>query len=184
MNTPASPPITPPPIHRSKTLWLGILVLTFLAWAWRDSTHWQTSLYFRQYIITHAGSGICLLDRRFSHPDARWERSSILPKDETWSRPHIDSPEIFSSTGDPEQIALYYQTAGLHTANPKPRNAAAHHLRPLFQLVLGPYTTRFVPGSWALFLPHWLLILTFLTIWLALLLWRSRRLHRLTKPIG
>ena len=29
--------MTPRPLHRSKALWLGILVLTFLAWAWRMS---------------------------------------------------------------------------------------------------------------------------------------------------
>ena len=100
--------IHPRPIHRSKTLWAGILVLTFLAWAWWDSTHWQTAIRFRQYSIKHVGSGICLADQKVTPAMPFWGRYPVLQTNHPWARAHIDSPELFRSTGDPKQLYHYY----------------------------------------------------------------------------
>ena len=170
--------IHPSPIHRRKSFWLGILILTFLAWAWRDSTYWQTILRHRQYALTHAGSGISLADRKVDPHRPPWERYPIRQVDnEVWARAHIDAPELFHSTGEPKLIYRYYiRKSGTNIR--LPRNSAALHFRPL----LDPAILVIAPNSRAIFIPHWLIILLFLIPWTALLLWRSRRLRHLTKP--
>ena len=193
MNAPASAPIHPPPIHRSKSLWLGILVITFLAWAWHDSTQWQTILRHRQYALTHADSGISLADWKVDPHRPPWGRYPITQDDPIWSRPHIDSPELFRSTGDPKQLHLYYNINAdwrIYEA----RNSAARHFNDLLTNTILPGLTSggirsagintlpIIPDSRAIFIPHWLIIAAFLIPWLTFLIWRHRRLrHHLTK---
>ena len=166
------------PLHRWKSLWLGILVITFLAWAWRDSTYWQTRIHLRQYALHHAGSGISVADRKFTSSGPVWGRYPIRQDDnEVWARPHVDTPELFRSTGDPKQINRYYiKKSGTNTR--LPRNSAALH----FSSLLDPAILPITPDSRAIFLPHCFLISIFTTIWITLLLSRHRRLQRLTSP--
>jgi len=39
--------MTPPPIHRSRLFWLGVLGLVFLLWGWWHSTRYRTVLAWR-----------------------------------------------------------------------------------------------------------------------------------------
>jgi len=168
----------PRPIHRWKTLWLGILVIAFLTWAWWQSTH--TSVFFRCYQISgrHAGAGISL--SRWA-PDPKpasplgWHLQQIDPSNKVWRQASFEAPEILHITHETDELLKYHalEPTG-KTLNP--RNAAALHFMPAL--------TRGIPGYRAIFLPHWLLILTFTAIWAALLFSRSRRLRHLTKPAG
>ena len=182
--------IHPRPIHRSKTLWAGNLVLTFLAWAWRESTRFSINLGFGDYSLIHAGSGISFTDWKVTPRTPSWVRFPITPDNQVWFRPRLDAPETFRTAGDSIQLRNF-KDANYIQGEFVPRNSAAHHfIGMLYNRILVPHSagskpTFTIPDARAIFLPHWLLILAFLTLWLALLLWRHRRTrHRLTKPIG
>jgi hypothetical protein len=161
------------PIHRWKTLWLGILVIAFLAWAWRDSTQAEREISYRKYILSHAGSGISI---KYTSPTSDrdspvyWFRRRItLTSSRFWQVPTFEAPVFFRGNGEPWQQdgdpPLPYLDSDF-----QPRNSAEYHIRELI------WPNR--PGSIGIFIPHWLPIITFITIWSAFLLWRSRRMNR------
>lgn len=168
--------ITPRPLHRWKSLWLGILVLISLLWAWRESVCWETTVSYRRFDLSHAGSGICL--SHWAPASARssplqYRHDSIPFPFHWWSQAVFPAPEILLRNGHHHQVVHYYEedpTAPDLTINP--RNAAAAH----FMSILHDAT----PGSWSIFIPHWLIIATFLIPWLTFLIWRSRHLRHLT----
>jgi hypothetical protein len=162
------------PIHRWKSLWLGILVITFLGWAWWQSLHRWTMIGYHDYTIDHAGSGIALIDWKIGKKKPlHADHGNISPSNQTWAHPLLEAPDLFRSTGTPGEGDHYF-TRDPGTFEPIPRNSAAQHFSALI-------SSR-VPGTWGLFLPHWLLILAFLIPWSALLAWRWKKAKHLTAP--
>jgi hypothetical protein len=168
--------IPPRPIHRWKSLWLGILVIASLGWSWWESTQWSSMVSYRYHSLTHACSGISLAQwAGGSGPGAplQWRRekftSSFLP----WSHPFFPAPETIRITGDSAQVLTYFPEEPISDGT-TPRNPAAHH----FDLLLWAAA----PDSRAIFLPHWLIGLAFLIPWSALLAWRWKKAKHLTVP--
>lgn len=164
----------PRPIHRWKTLWLGIILVTFLSWAWWQSTH--TSAYFRCYRLTicHAGAGISLLywaPGSRPAPPLKWNLYQINPSLKAWRHAFLEAPKAILSRDDPDQILEYYDEASAD-GDLGARNSAAIHFIGVLRYA--------APGSRAIFIPHWLLILAFLVPWSAFLIWRWRRIHHPT----
>jgi hypothetical protein len=132
--------------------------------------HWSTFVRHRQYSISHAGSGICLANWKRGQSRFEWQRQRIPDSEPTWGRIRLEAPEIFRSTGQPGQLSIYY---GITSIRFEPRSAAARHFKGLL--------SNKAPGSYAIYIPHWLIIATFLLPWSAFLICRSRRIHHLTK---
>ncbi|MEK7951699.1 hypothetical protein [Luteolibacter soli] len=158
----------PRPIHRWKSFWAGILILTFLSWAWWDSTHFWTTISHRHYYMSHVGSGICIADwaEESYSPSTLlfWEHRKLQPSQEPLTRVLFEAPETFRY--QPGMI-------GYHRSIPwEPRGQSAG-----FQF--GRVLSGAALGSRAIFLPHWLLILLFLIPWATFLLWRFHRIKRL-----
>ena len=157
------------PLHRWKSLWLGILVLIFLTWAWWDSTRFHSIVVVNDYTVAHAGTGICI---------ARWntvgktyyrsDRSTINSHYKAWMHPRLEAPRLLHYTAQRDEDSIQF-VFDPETLERIPRNSAACH----FAALLSGRT----PGTWGLFLPHWLLIATFLIPWLTFLIWRTRRLR-------
>ena len=51
------PPVKPKPLYRSLTFWLGIFVMAFIVWAWRDSLRAFTRFRYGHVYLSQAGSG-------------------------------------------------------------------------------------------------------------------------------
>jgi hypothetical protein len=161
-------------LHRSLVFWAGLLVLGFIAWAWRDSLRHETVLCYGTYSISHAGSGIGVMR---CHPamvpvvrtGRGLLRDAISPEHQVWASPRLDPPDYLDRSAGASVQDYYVRDA----EGMVPRNAAAAHF---FELLVGP------PGGWGLYLPHWLLLLAVLLPWLGLLAWLARRHRRKSGP--
>jgi hypothetical protein len=156
--------MTPRPLYRWKSFWLGLFVVMSLGWAWWDSTRWVTSFHYGESSLRHAGSGICLAGRLTSSlPD--WSREPISYA--IWEEVRFDAPEIFRHSEKVDAYSYYYPIDPL-TDTPAPRNAAAAHFDVAIYFSNG--------AEWAIYIPHWLLILLFFVPWTGFLAWRWRRM--------
>ncbi|MEK7951561.1 hypothetical protein [Luteolibacter soli] len=141
--------MTPRPLHRWKSLWLGILVLIFLAWNWQRSIRYYDSASWAE---ASGARGISLS-----------QRDSVVFV--TWA-PAKD-PDTFSP--------------GFHIF--RARMSKRHY--PTFPALFSgdPMGPNHPPPPFrAIYIPHWFLILLFLTPWSVFLAWRWRRIKRLTTP--
>jgi hypothetical protein len=123
------------PLHRSLTLWLGLLGLLSLLGTWIDSTRYGTEASFRRLAVTHADSALELF---LGHGPTRRSITSF-------------HRQAFTS-GTPQWFPAYHW-----------EYASGHF-------------TRFL-------LPHWLLVLAYTTLWIALLAWRQRRIKRARRTL-
>jgi len=162
------------PLHRWKSLWLGIPVISFFGLAWRESMQSWTLLIYRQCEVSHAGSGTCF---KYSGPKSpsilpmQWSRMPIYSWQPLWHSA-FESPAIFRGNGQPGRIFSPDGEMLLGT-DFRPRNSAEQH----YEHLIWSNTA----GSLAIFIPHWLSLTAFLLPWSAFLGWRWRRSHRLTE---
>lgn len=159
-------------IYRWKSFWLGVLVMGFLSWAWWDSLHWKTWLSYGESTLCHAGSGICLANRE-EVLESHLEREAVDPKEAVWSEARLDAPDVLHVSADERQYSSYYaREEWMGGTRPVARNAAAAHF---YMALLFP-----VAGAWAVYLPHWLVMVCFLAVWSGFLVWRWRRERRMS----
>jgi hypothetical protein len=163
----------PRPLYRWKSFWLGVFVLGFLAWAWLDSKQASSELTYAKYKLTHAGSGICFkyLDLRHSSGlvGRLWFRFAFPSDGGVLQSSTFEAPAIFRGSASCQPItydSISSQLRAFHT----PRNSAEQLIQPMIW--------DNVPGSLAIFIPHWLLMLAFLVPWTAFLAWRWWRMRR------
>ena len=171
-------------IHRSITFWSGLLIIAFLAWAWRDSERGWIIVSKGQFTAYHGCGGLAL--RSGSDPPSPSLEFRRSPVDEIY--PY--TPEIFAAP-----FFLRSQDVPEAVKDELPRRRGRDNL---LGLDPEPYTIRELmtlgiignpssPGGparvWLLFIPHWIIILLTALITAALLIWRSRRRKRaLTIP--
>ena len=66
--------MTPRPLYRWKSLWLGMFVLIFLAWAWRDSTRHSSAVVFGyEGAVWHAGGNVGIIKLKPSRVPVKQE---------------------------------------------------------------------------------------------------------------
>lgn len=158
------------PVHRRKSFWLGILVMGFLSWAWWDSTQWESSLRYGRMSLRHAGSGTCLADDgRAMSVEPRWGRKPVDPEEVEWSKVRCDAPEVLRVREDPAPLKVDWLLDEMEKA-PVTRNAATKHFTWMLAFP--------VKGAWAVYVPHWLVMVCFLIPWSGFLVWRWRRERR------
>jgi hypothetical protein len=141
-----------------------------------------THLSYGRWTLIHSAAGISI---KYSGPQSPaiypmlWSREPLPSQNEHprlgtinlngyWHPALFEAPGFFRGNGQMERIFGDEKPLG---NNLWPRNAAEAHF--------DDHIWANSPGSLALYLPHWLLILAFLLPWSAFLLWRSRRMHRI-----
>ena len=146
--------MTPRPIHKSKTLWIGILILTFLSWAWmRSRTH-------DDHVRFHPGMGTAhsLTSGQTPWYILRSAGGSI------WWETKRDS---FGATSSPK-VEFLSTTSSKTVLFPPPYSHYA--------------TTLFARGDDYSFsdtrIAYWLLMLLFAIPWAYLLIRRSLRMKK------
>ena len=155
-----------PQLHRSLTFWAGLIVITFTCWAWWDSCHHDSLLYWKQ------------LSAQSRHHALKISRENLfhLRRIDTARRP---SGHLFH--GRPRDVFPAPFLVHAEKALPFEKPSLSTPLKEVEQL----YTNTYGPGSWCLFLPYWLILLTLLLTWTALLFLRARRRRRalVTPPL-
>jgi hypothetical protein len=144
-------------LSRSLTFWLGLPGLLFLLWAWADSFDWQSRLSYsgRLRAGTLASDG--------STVSFEWIRYEPLPAGAASPNPGYEPPEL--PTTDHLGFA---------------RHASSRAQRPLLWAKFGSATG----GSGAMVsrtvsFPYWMIVLTYLGLWVAAMAWRWQRARRL-----
>lgn len=159
--------MTPMPLHRSVIFWLGLFILSFLLWLWRDSTSHQTS--YRGYppgneslYEFHSRDAMLVLSRKGHHfagnrVDFRTYRLDLPPG---FKRSQTDSWKVrkwFSS-----KAFAFYQGDTEISGMLIPTELVEHR-------------------QWSI--SYGCLVLLYATIWLGLSCWRSRRWVKLRKTL-
>lgn len=92
------------PIYHWKSFWLGLLVLSFIGWAWQDSTRSWTYIRCRQFVLTHAGAGASLAvwgPGGEYHAIPLWHRQKLSDSYNYWKQAGFEAPATFLCTGSP-----------------------------------------------------------------------------------
>ena len=163
--------MTPRRLIRWRSFWLGILVLGFLGWAWRDSLSHTFGFQWKQLTVANnSGGGVLVLRKAGGKWRWRVERGGASRYPSHWDPPaFFVQPFLVGVSRSPNaEVSALTVTEELDRAsNPKEWAQAV--------------VNEFRSGSWALFAPYWLLILLFLVPWTAFLAWRWQRQCNLTK---
>jgi hypothetical protein len=139
----------PPALHRSILFWSGLLVIIFTCWAWRDSGRNQSSIYGKQLMAVSCNHGIMIIRQVGATFDFRGERAPI------------------SIPPDPYRSPFFVRSRATAPSIPE----VIPPLEELQQLLVD----HFPAGTWCLYLPYWLIVLSLPFPWSLLLLWRTRR---------
>ena len=149
-------------LHRSITFWSGIVVMTFIGWGWWHSMTNHDTLCLGRIRGEHGGTGVIL---RYNAAEKDWSARSrkgftLLQKEWQLVEMRPVRWEIYFAT--PKELHL--------TRIPSP-----------WQWPTG--TMNFSTGTrtgfdCAVFIPHWLVLLSVALPWSALLLWRAKRRKR------
>ena len=145
-----------PQLHRSLTFWAGLILILFTCWAWRDSCQNFSMLNWKKISATSVSRGFMI---------ARYTGA-------TRPRPEVERLPATSYFTDlkqeilPAPFLVQYRKAPLPTGHPD-----SWTLKQLHEAG----TNISGPGSWCLFIPYWLILLSTLLTWTALLFFRARR---------
>jgi hypothetical protein len=140
--------------HRSITFWSGLLVMSFVCWAWSDSVFWNSALNDRSWYISSSRSGVSAY---YTPPPAsfgNFRQTRFKASPSNFRNPYLPSPSFARGAGLPQgpiEIADDGSTVG------------------------PPERLAWETSEWTLFVPYWLILLAIATVWLALLFWRARR---------
>jgi len=154
-------------LHRSIIFWSGILVMSFLAWAWRDSLSSDTEVRCKDLSLQSYCGGLAL---------------NAMPGDHSWwnwwfRRPPSGYGE-FGSAPQPFFLRGGQENADAHTLSIQAtKYDDFKSLREIEALLIASDP----PRHWMLFLPYWLVIAAFTLPWFMLLIWRARRRRRIPK---
>lgn len=144
-------------LFRSLTFLLGLPGLIFLLWAWADSFDWQSQLSYSG----KPGLGTLTSDGSTIFFD--WTRYEPL-------RPGAGNPE--------------YERPQLPTVSEVDfaRDASSRAKRPLLWAKLTISTYRLGPMVTShVFIPYWMIVLAYLGLWSAAMVWRWMRARRRSK---
>ncbi|WP_035603722.1 hypothetical protein [Haloferula sp. BvORR071] len=157
-----------PALHRSLIFWSGILVMTFIVWAWWESEFSRVAVITRDNELVSRTSGIALVH----HPGM--ERTK--PIGMTWAE--------MSCSADPSmRLAqpgiLHWKRFGLplDSSGGEPGDPALREYK-----IYAMWGWTSAGAGWLCFIPYWLVLLVVAIPWLALLAWRARRRRRIHPP--
>jgi hypothetical protein len=153
-------------LHRSVTFWAGIVVMAFIGWGWWHSMTNHGTLCLGRIRGEHGGTGLIL---GYNAAEKDWSarnRKGFTLVEKEWQL--VDKR--------PLRWEIYFATAmELHlTRVPSP-----------WQWPTGTMnfpTAKGAVSDCAVFIPHWLVLLSVVLPWSALLLWRARRHNRISTP--
>ena len=144
--------MSPPPIHRWKTFWFGLVILAFLGWTWVASMRHVDVLYLNssvgsspttRFLYRNFGSVVITAGQTLGWVEFGWDRSRPSP-------------------------LLSHRSHQIITLTPKETWFAP------------AVTVERSAGRFEIHIGHWVLILGFLLPRTGFLLWWHRRLKRLT----
>jgi hypothetical protein len=139
-------------LHRSIIFWAGILLILFTCWAWIDSRSHQSRICGKQLSAASANHGIFIHRQAGATFDFAVNREPMPSPNEPYRAPFL----VHSRATDPEM----------------PEDTPP--LKEWCQIMVD----NFPLGTWALYLPYWLILIPLILTWLALLSLRARRLKR------
>jgi hypothetical protein len=151
-------------LHRSLTFWAGILLVAFTCWAWWDASRNQVGCYGRKGALISEARGITLVSRN-ARDDFHFWRHRFPYTPGHSPREFFPSPFFLRHEREPDPDKL--MDPGMT-------------FRALKQLTADSGG----PGTWVLYLPYWLILIPLILTWLALLLYRARRLARARLPVS
>ncbi|QJE99038.1 hypothetical protein [Luteolibacter luteus] len=149
--------MTPKPLHRSITLWSGIFMMLFIAWAWRDSMKMVSHLSYGRTTSFSLGSMMGIEIRPVSGPPD----SGRVPLEKS-----LFGPTVAASLPPPLFLRGEAQKSGMSWI---PGEATHKHF--------ARYTKIEPKGYRAILIPYWIPLMLSVLIWSGLLLWRAKR-HR------
>jgi hypothetical protein len=162
----------PRPFYRWKSFWLGILVLGFLGWAWVDSLRYESWITVQHVNVSNGGGALTLSNEFSFFPTEAVE----------WGR--NDLKELSEVEVSAFVVPLFY--FGGEPPNPEPSDVPDYWAYSLVtsdnveSTVSMPYrefiARRFQPPTdWGIFIPLWLVLLVFMILWSAWLLFHWKR---------
>ena len=157
------------PLYRWKSFWLGLFVLVFLGWAWRDSFRNDAEVADGAWKVESATGGVMMLGFAERVNDFKTEYEEIPPD---WYPEWAAFQPLFWIRR-PEPESLFVEGDYLWHE----RAVAARNARDLYPA----YMENWPLSRWMVFIPYWLILLVAALAWLAFLAWRWRRLKRLQR---
>lgn len=149
-------------LHRSLALWLGLPGFLFILWSWQDSLTHQAGI-FRTHTVTYPPSG----DRMLPYDTIAHFHSGLLI-----NRFSIEPGSGQSMTTDAPRLAREPISSSLDPGPTFPAYGNAFH-RSIFADI------EFLNVR-IIFIPHWLILLLYMLVWLSLIAWRMHHMIRLT----
>ena len=142
----------PRPLHRSITLWSGILIIAFVGWAWSTSYRAESWCRYNCFSAGNTHGGVELNSVYSGSGFITWPnrmRASLLA-------PAMPAPFLLRGTGSPSAPITH---------------RAPTSYRDSLEIMM----TRRDPQAWLLFIPHWLILLAVILPWAVLLRWQAQR---------
>lgn len=160
-------------LHRSVTFWSGLLVMIFIGWAWQDSERFWTNASY-QRVTAHNGWGGLLVfyntPRASTGPEFARHPQSIgfLHRSKVLPAAQFLRVEDVTEAQQEELLKRLFVRGDDGKVTFHPELCTMREFMSMFSIPMRP-------GSSALFLPYWLLLLAIALPWTGLLLWRARR---------
>jgi hypothetical protein len=146
-------------LRRSLIFWCGMVILTFICWAWRDSDSHLQTLRAGAWTVFHSKSALVVSFNPRVHHGLSMNREDLLVT-------HVVE-ELFP-------LPLIGRGKRLNAADFPPREKGPMTLRNNWL-----YYLRFQsPAEWVFLIPHWIMLAAFALPWFGLLVWRTRRKRR------
>lgn len=149
--------MTPKPLYRSLTLWSGILMIGFVCWGWWFSLTNFSSAGWGRLHATNAAGGF-----QVGYSDLRAGGIEFSSSKDTVT---VATDEFEIPSGGKRRAIIYIFDRPQPDPWAKPLGIAG-------------------AGGFTVFIPHWLILLAVLLLWVGLLFWRVRRLNRPNPLLG
>lgn len=154
-------------VHRSMIFWFGILAMTFICWAWRDSTRQLTAFYKGSLTLTSNGGelGIDYIENYLSREFCFYRGAD---GSDPIDQEILPSPRVLRRDSLPE-------VKGIELLGRCPltrEESLKAHLE-----IMGD-------NDWLLLTPYWLLLIIVGSVWVTLLSMRARRRKGKPSPWG
>jgi hypothetical protein len=157
--------MTPRPFYRWKSFWLGVLAVCSLTWAWRDSIRFESSGNGHGFMACNASGAIMFgYDSQGSvSPGLIWARYEMGKKFNGLTVAAFVPPLLLRGGGE---VSDAFWTGGEEI------------LTVFHEIVKASFRVR-PREDWLVFIPHWMVLLSFVVPWSTFLIWRRWKMSRL-----
>ncbi|WP_367871778.1 hypothetical protein [Luteolibacter sp. Populi] len=153
-------------LHRSLIFWSGILVMGFIVWAWRDSAEHTLRIMRGEWSLSNRRAGMSVQFHQFGSYLPAIDRIPGINDPVVFAVFRAFPPPHFLKTPTGSVIQEEIESGTLPDLSEHPS------VRELDKVILHRAEA---PGSWILFIPHWLILTGVAGAWSGLLVWRARR---------